>query len=137
MICSTTKLGRQHGRCGLAAEPWPWKYEAAFRANEIDETVLPSLTAEDLQVLGVGIIGHRRKLLVPQHTDGGGVAISCSERARKAVSECARPRVDGLFGGRHNCSNRGRYAGAKSYCSFGHPSGRCRGLAPRDAGITC
>src|SRR6478735_5464727 len=39
------------------------KYEAAFRENEIDETVLPSLTAEDLKELGVGAIGHRRKLL--------------------------------------------------------------------------
>src|ERR1700747_2745579 len=38
-------------------------YEAAFRENEIDETVLPSLTAEDLKDLGVGIVGHRRKLL--------------------------------------------------------------------------
>jgi class 3 adenylate cyclase len=39
------------------------KYEGAFRENEIDETVLPNLTAEDLKDLGVGIIGHRRKLL--------------------------------------------------------------------------
>jgi class 3 adenylate cyclase/predicted ATPase len=39
------------------------RYEAAFRENEIDETVLPSLTAEDLKDLGVGIVGHRRKLL--------------------------------------------------------------------------
>jgi class 3 adenylate cyclase len=39
------------------------KYEAAFRENEIDETVLPSLTAEDLKDLGVSIVGHRRKLL--------------------------------------------------------------------------
>jgi class 3 adenylate cyclase len=38
-------------------------YEAAFRENEIDDTVLPSLTAEDLKDLGVGVIGHRRKLL--------------------------------------------------------------------------
>ena len=30
------------------------KYEAAFRENEIDDTVLPSLTAEDLKELGVG-----------------------------------------------------------------------------------
>ena len=29
------------------------QYEAAFRANEIDETVLPSLTAEDMKGLGV------------------------------------------------------------------------------------
>jgi SAM domain (Sterile alpha motif) len=33
------------------------KYEAAFRENEIDETVLPGLTAEDLKDLGVGIVG--------------------------------------------------------------------------------
>jgi len=39
------------------------QYEAVFRENEIDETVLPSLTAEDLKDLGVGIVGHRRKLL--------------------------------------------------------------------------
>ena len=39
------------------------KYEAAFRENEIDETVLPTVTAEDLKDLGVDIVGHRRKLL--------------------------------------------------------------------------
>src|SRR6202795_3385175 len=39
------------------------KYEAAFRENEIDETVLPGLTAEDLKELGVTALGHRRKLL--------------------------------------------------------------------------
>src|SRR6478735_2584400 len=39
------------------------RYEAAFRENEIDKTVLPSLTAEDLKDLGVSIVGHRRKLL--------------------------------------------------------------------------
>ena len=39
------------------------KYEAAFRENEIDETVLPGLTAEDLKELGVAALGHRRKLL--------------------------------------------------------------------------
>jgi hypothetical protein len=39
------------------------KYEAAFRENDIDETVLPSLTTEDLKELGVVSLGHRRKLL--------------------------------------------------------------------------
>src|SRR6202790_320219 len=39
------------------------QYEAAFRENRIDETVLPSLTAEDLKDLGVGFVGDRRKLL--------------------------------------------------------------------------
>src|SRR5262252_7515041 len=39
------------------------RYEAAFRENEIDETVLPTLMADDLKDLGVGVVGHRRKLL--------------------------------------------------------------------------
>jgi class 3 adenylate cyclase/predicted ATPase len=39
------------------------KYEAAFRENEINEKVLPSLTAEDLKEIGVGPVGHRRLIL--------------------------------------------------------------------------
>jgi len=39
------------------------KYEAAFRENEIDESVLPSLTHETLKELGVTAVGHRLKLL--------------------------------------------------------------------------
>src|SRR5437660_8689001 len=39
------------------------QYEPAFRANEIDAGVLPSLTAEDLRDLGVSLVGHRRRLL--------------------------------------------------------------------------
>ena len=39
------------------------KYEAVFRENDIDATVLPSLTHETLKELGVSSIGHRLKLL--------------------------------------------------------------------------
>jgi hypothetical protein len=39
------------------------QYEAVFRQNDIDETVLPNLTADDLKELGVASLGHRRKLL--------------------------------------------------------------------------
>jgi len=42
------------------------RYEAAFRKNEINDTVLLSFTVEDLKDLGVGLVGYRRKLL-----DGG------------------------------------------------------------------
>jgi hypothetical protein len=35
------------------------QYEAAFRENEIDETVLPNLTQEDLKEMGVGPVGQR------------------------------------------------------------------------------
>src|SRR5262245_50446881 len=62
-MSATLDCWAPHGRRGLAAEPRPGKYEAAFRDNEIDETVLPDLTAEDLKELGVTALGHRRKLL--------------------------------------------------------------------------
>jgi class 3 adenylate cyclase len=39
------------------------RYEAAFRENEINDRVLPSLTQEDLKEIGVGPVGHRRILL--------------------------------------------------------------------------
>src|SRR6201984_3559827 len=39
------------------------KYEAIFRDNDIDETVLSSLTHENLKELGVASLGHRVKLL--------------------------------------------------------------------------
>ena len=38
------------------------QYEAAFRENKIDGTVLPSLTAKDLKDLAVRSVGDRRKL---------------------------------------------------------------------------
>ena len=38
------------------------QYEPAFRENEIDDKVLPRLTAEDLKELGVTVVGHRRRL---------------------------------------------------------------------------
>ena len=39
------------------------QYEQAFRENDIDPQLLPELTADDLIGLGVGSIGHRRRLL--------------------------------------------------------------------------
>jgi len=39
------------------------QYEVAFRENAIDDAVLLNLTVEDLKDLGVGLVGHRRKLL--------------------------------------------------------------------------
>jgi hypothetical protein len=46
------------------------QYEAAFRENDIDETVLPGLTHETLKELGVASVGHRMKLasrcMIPQ-----------------------------------------------------------------------
>src|SRR5271168_1498541 len=50
------------------------RYGVAFRENEVDERVLPNLTAEDLRELGVETLGHRRKLLdaiAALNSDGG------------------------------------------------------------------
>src|SRR4029077_5335146 len=55
------------------------KYEAAFRENDIDETVLPGLTHETLKELGVASIGYRVKLLeaiAALRSDAGGKAAS-------------------------------------------------------------
>src|SRR5437588_422041 len=69
------------------------RYEAAFRDNEIDETVLPNLTAEDLKDLGVSIVGHRRKLLdaiAALRTDAGAKAPS-SDAATTTRAPTASP----------------------------------------------
>jgi hypothetical protein len=39
------------------------RYVAAFRDNEIDRSVLPKPTADDLKAIGVAAVGHRRRLL--------------------------------------------------------------------------
>jgi class 3 adenylate cyclase len=39
------------------------RYEAAFRANDVNAQLLPNLTADDLKDLGISSVGHRRQLL--------------------------------------------------------------------------
>ena len=63
------------------------RYEAAFRENEIDETVLPNLTAEDLKDLGVGIVGHRRKIL-------DAIGALRVDESTKASSSTAAPKAE-------------------------------------------
>ena len=75
------------------------KYEAAFRENEIDETVLPNLTAEDLKELGVTALGHRRKLLdaiavLPSDTSA---VASPAEVRRVRSSRAERRQVTVMF----------------------------------------
>ena len=55
------------------------KYEAIFRENDVDDTVLPSLTHENLKELGVASFGHRVKMLdaiAALHNQAGGKAPS-------------------------------------------------------------
>ena len=54
------------------------RYDQAFRDNEIDEKVLPGLTAEDLKDLGVTLVGHRRRLLDAIAALGAAVATAAA-----------------------------------------------------------
>jgi hypothetical protein len=56
------------------------QYQAAFRDNAIDDAVLPSLTAEDLKDPGVGLVGHRRKLLDAIAALRGGTSTDAAPR---------------------------------------------------------
>ena len=47
------------------------QYEAAFRENEIDDKMLPRLTAEDLKELGVTVVGHRPQATRRHHRPAG------------------------------------------------------------------
>ncbi len=55
------ELGHQHGCRGWLRRLGLERYEAAFRENGIALSVLPDLTDQDLEKLGV-LLGHRRKL---------------------------------------------------------------------------
>ena len=79
MMCGIRSLGRVMDIVVWLRSLGLGRYEAAFRDNEIDETVLPNLTAEDLKDLGVSVVGHRRKLLdaiAALRTDAGAKAPS-------------------------------------------------------------
>src|SRR5499427_5537864 len=73
------------------------QYEQAFRDNEIDATVLPELTAEDLRDIGVSLVGHRRKLLgaiaalraeSPTQPSKGREPIESAERRQLTIVFC-------------------------------------------------
>ena len=77
------------------------QYLAAFRDNDIDASVLPELTAEDLTALGVASIGHRRKLLAaiaalrgapaaaaPEPAPAGPADTSAAERRHLTILFC-------------------------------------------------
>jgi len=77
------------------------QYEPAFRANEVDADVLPSLTAEDLTELGVSLVGHRRRLLTAIAALGGAVSTSVRAAAPRDVALPAaadRRQVTVMFG---------------------------------------
>ena len=78
------------------------RYEQAFRDNEIDQRILPELTADDLKELGVGAIGHRRLLLkaiadLPSGDGRAATAGSPAAPASFAVAEAERRQLTVIF----------------------------------------
>ena len=71
------------------------RYEQAFRDNEIDQRILPEVTADDLKEHGVVAIGHRRLLLktiadLPSGDGRAATAGSPAAPASFAVAEAER-----------------------------------------------
>jgi class 3 adenylate cyclase/tetratricopeptide (TPR) repeat protein len=77
------------------------RYEQAFRENEIDEEVLPGLTADDLKDLGVALVGHRRRLLdaiaALAAAPPAAVASAREERGAAVSAEAERRQLTVMF----------------------------------------
>src|SRR5215470_4159896 len=77
------------------------RYEQAFRENEIDEEVLPGLTADDLKDLGVALVGHRRRLLdaiaALAAAPPAAVASAREERSAAVSAEAERRQLTVMF----------------------------------------
>ena len=72
------------------------RYEAAFRDNEIDATLLPNLTAEDLKDLGVTLVGHRRRLLdaIANLKAEAGIELSVAQPLAEGAARAAPAEVE-------------------------------------------
>jgi predicted ATPase/class 3 adenylate cyclase len=66
------------------------RYDAVFRENEIDEAILPNLTAENLKELGITALGHRLKLLdaIADLRTEAGVIAPVADAVLRAPSVC-------------------------------------------------
>jgi hypothetical protein len=78
------------------------KYEAVFRDNDVDETVLPNLTSEDLKELGVTSVGHRLKPLdaiAALHANAGSKALPTNVETTSAAPSVSpkATQITGLF----------------------------------------
>jgi class 3 adenylate cyclase len=61
------------------------RYEQAFRDNDIDADLLPTLTSDDLYALGVVSLGHRKRLLSAIALLGKGLRVPRAERRQLTV----------------------------------------------------
>ena len=75
------------------------QYARAFADNGVDAAVLPRLTAQDLQEIGVRAVGHRRKLLdaIAALTDQGEPAPPVGSGAAAPPRAAERRQLTMLF----------------------------------------
>jgi class 3 adenylate cyclase len=76
------------------------QYEQAFRDNDIDDEVLPDLTADDLISIGVTSVGHRRKLLAAIDALGAAVPVATVTEASRdtpAQADAERRQLTVMF----------------------------------------
>jgi class 3 adenylate cyclase len=73
------------------------QYAPAFAANDIDDQVLPELTADDLIGLGVTSIGHRRRLLAAIAALRSEAPRPVAETAPAVSSEAERRQLTVMF----------------------------------------
>jgi class 3 adenylate cyclase len=73
------------------------QYEPLFRENAIDAALLPSVTAEDLKDIGIGVVGHRRKLLDAIAGLRGEAVASTTQHARTTIDAAERRHVTVMF----------------------------------------
>ena len=97
------------------------KYEAALGENDIDETVLPSLTEEHLKQLGVTALGHRVKLLdARRNPKGRALQLLCFALGPDAIY----PVIRGSFPARIRFQSQQKLVsfkqifGIKTFCEF-------------------
>ena len=71
------------------------RYVPAFRDNEVNERILPSLTAEDLKDLGVTLVGHRRLLLDAIAALSAGPPVAAPHAAALTLAPSDAPSLGG------------------------------------------
>jgi SAM (Sterile alpha motif) domain-containing protein len=85
------------------------QYEAAFAENEIDASVLPDVTADDLKEIGVAGVGHRRKIL--------GLFPACAAHRGPRLDSRAGLTVVLLWRSETTCGPRGAAPGLLRRCA--------------------
>src|SRR5204862_6966165 len=91
-------------RAGMVIDVAEWlrgvgleQYAPAFADNDIDDSLLPQLTADDLIALGITSVGHRRRLLTAIAALRGDQPHAGTQPAPMAAAEAERRQLTVMF----------------------------------------